>query len=166
MVQAPRFRPATAEDADFLFDMLVEAVNWTPDRHLSRSTVAADPTLVRYIDGWPRQGDLGVVAEADGVPIGAAWLRLFAANEPGYGYVADDVPELSMGVVEKWRGLGVGRDLLQEMTRRARSVGLRAISLSVERANFAHRLYMSEGYHIVERGPDSDTMVREFPLDA
>lgn len=166
MVQAHRFRPATAEDADFLFDMLVEAVNWTPDRHLSRSTVAADPTLVRYIDGWPRQGDLGVVAEADGVPIGAAWLRLFAANEPGYGYVADDVPELSMGVVEKWRGLGVGRDLLQEMTRRARSVGLRAISLSVERANFAHRLYMSEGYHIVERGPDSDTMVREFPLDA
>ncbi len=162
MVQAHRFRPATAEDADFLFDMLVEAVNWTPDRHLSRSTVAADPTLVRYIDGWPRQGDLGIVAEPEGVPIGAAWVRLFTANEPGYGYIADDVPELSMGVVEKWRGLGVGRGLLQEMTRRARSVGIRAISLSVERANFAHRLYMSEGYRVVERGPDSDTMVREF----
>lgn len=162
MVQAHRFRPATAEDADFLFDMLVEAVNWTPDRHLSRSTVAADPTLVRYIDGWPRQGDFGIVAEAEGVPIGAAWVRLFTANEPGYGYIADDVPELSMGVVEKWRGLGVGRGLLQEMTRRARSVRIRAISLSVERANFAHRLYMSEGYRVVERGPDSDTMVREF----
>lgn len=157
-----RFRSATAKDAGFLFDMLVAAVNWTPDRHLSRSTVAAGPALVRYVDGWPRQGDLGVVAEADGAPIGAAWLRLFTADNPGYGYIADDVPELSMGVVEKWRGLGVGRGLLHEITRRARSGGHRAISLSVERANLAHRLYTSEGYQVVERGPNSDTMVKEF----
>jgi len=71
-----------------------------------------------------------------------------------------------MGVVEKWRGLGVGRGLLREITRRARSVGHRAISLSVERANFAHRLYTSEGYQVVERGPNSDTMVKEFPPNA
>ena len=31
-----RFRSATAMDTDFLFDMLVEAVNWTPERRLSR----------------------------------------------------------------------------------------------------------------------------------
>ncbi len=84
-----RFRSATAKDADFLVDMLVTAVNWTPERRLSRSTVAADPVLARYADGWPRQGDLGVVAEADGAPIGATWIRLFTADGPGYGYVAD-----------------------------------------------------------------------------
>ena len=35
-----------------------------------------------------------------------------------------------------------------------------------ERANFAHRLYTSEGYQVVERGPNSDTMVKEFPPNA
>ena len=34
------------------------------------------------------------------------------------------------------------------------------LSLSVERANFAHRLYVSEGYVTVDSGADSDTMVR------
>lgn len=160
-----RFRSATAMDADFLLDMLVEAVNWPQDRQLSRSTVTADPVLARYIDGWPRQGDLGVVAEADGRPIGAVWLRLFTADDPGYGYVADDVPELSMAVVETWRGRGVGRALLREITHRARSAGHRAISLSVERANFAYHLYTSEGYQIVERSPDSDTMLKQFLPD-
>ena len=106
-----------------------------------------------------------MVAEADGAPIGAAWLRLFTADDPGYGYVADDVPELSMAVAAGWRGRGVGRALLQEITRRARTAGHQAISLSVERANFAHRLYTSDSYRVVQRGPDSDTMVKELLPD-
>jgi GNAT superfamily N-acetyltransferase len=158
-----RLRSATAADAGFLLDMLVEAVNWHPERQLSRSTVAADPALARYIDGWSRPNDLGVIAEAASGPIGAAWLRVFTADDPGYGYLADDVPELSMAVAAAWRGCGVGRSLLQEIGDRARSAGYRAISLSVERANFAHRLYTSEGYQVVERGADSDTMVKELP---
>lgn len=158
-----RLRSATAADAPFLFDMLMEAVNWHPERQLSRSTVSADRALARYIDGWPRPSDLGVLAEAAGGPIGAAWLRVFTADDPGYGYIADDVPELSMAVAPAWRGRGIGRALLQEIGDRARSAGHRAISLSVERANFAHRLYISEGYHVVDRGPDSDTMVKELP---
>jgi GNAT superfamily N-acetyltransferase len=157
-----RLRLATAADGDFLLEMLVEAVNWTPERRLPRSTVATDPVLARYIHDWPRPGDLGVVAEADGTPIGAAWLRLFTADEPGYGYVADDVPELSMAVAAAWRDRGVGRALLQEIAHRARTAGHQAISLSVERANFAHHLYTSEGYQVVEQGPDSDTMVKEL----
>lgn len=115
------FQLATAKDAGFLLDMLVEAVNWPPDRHLSRATVAADPALARYIEGWPRPGDLGLIAHADGDPIGAAWMRMFPADDPGYGYVADDVPELSIAVMERWRGCGVGRALLQEIAHRARS---------------------------------------------
>jgi hypothetical protein len=32
----------------------------------------------------------------------------------------------------------------------------------VERANQAHHLYESEGYQVVERGPDTDTMILEL----
>ena len=53
-------------------------------------------------------------------------------------------------MVTQWRGRGVGRALLGEITSRAKSAGIGAISLSVERANFAHHLYLSEGYKIVK----------------
>ena len=32
----------------------------------------------------------------------------------GYGYVADDVPELTMAVVPGWRGHGIGGELLAD----------------------------------------------------
>ena len=107
-----RFRSATAEDADFLVDMLVLAVNWQSERHVTRAQVLADPTLARYIEGWPWPGDLGVVAEHRKKRVGAAWIRFFSADRPGYGYVADETPELSIAVVTQWRGQGVGRALL------------------------------------------------------
>ncbi|MFJ1805183.1 GNAT family N-acetyltransferase [Streptomyces sp. NPDC088157] len=77
----------------------------------------------------------------------------------GEGFVAEDVPELSVGVLPPWRGQGVGRALLTELARRAVEHGFARVSLSVERANHARRLYVTEGFTTVESGPDSDTMV-------
>jgi len=95
-------------------------------------------------------------------PVGAAWFRYLSAVDPGYGYVGDDVPELSLGVVEQWRGRGVGRALLRDALGAARDRGVRAVSLSVERANFAAQLYAAEGFRTVESLEDSDTMVAEI----
>jgi GNAT superfamily N-acetyltransferase len=47
------------------------------------------------------------VAEVRGTPVGAAWLRFFPAHDPGCGFI-DERIELSIGVVEGWRGRGVG----------------------------------------------------------
>lgn len=85
--------------------MLVQAVNWHP---LHRARILSTPELAHYVTEWPRQGDRGAIAETAGVPIGAAWLRLMPPEDPGYGYVAPDVPELSIGVLAAWRGRGVG----------------------------------------------------------
>lgn len=155
-------RTATSDDAEFLVDMLVAAVNWDPAREVaSRDQVLADRRTAHYVEGWPQPGDLGVVAvDPGGRPIGAVWLRLFGADDPGYGFVAADVPELSLGVVPSWRGKGVGHALLTEMARRAARSGLTRICLSVERANRARRLYFDEGFTTVESGPDSDTMIK------
>ena len=41
--------------------------------------------------------------------------------------------------------------------------GIRRISLSVERKNFAQKLYLSEGYQIVDSSDaQSDTMVKDL----
>jgi GNAT superfamily N-acetyltransferase len=158
-------RAATAGDGAFLVDMLVEAVNWSAEwKKQSRSRVLSTHQTAHYITGWPRDTDLGVIAEADGERIGAAWLRFHPASDPGYGFIAADVPELTIGVAANWRRKGVGRALLRAIAERATSAGIGKISLSVERKNFAQKLYLSEGYQIVDcSGRDSDTMVKDLP---
>lgn len=145
-------------------DMLVEAVNWSPEwKKKSRNRVLSAPRTAHYIAGWPRDTDLGVIAEAEGEQIGAAWLRFLPSADPGYGFVAPDVPELTIGVAARWRGRGVGRALLRAIAALARSAGIRRISLSVERKNFAQKLYLSEGYQVVDSSDaDSDMMVKDL----
>ena len=157
-------RNATAGDGEFLADMLVAAVNWSPAwKPRSRRRVLAAPATAHYIAGWPRGTDLGVIAEAGAGPVGAAWVRFFTAEDPGYGFTAPDVPELTVGVAAPWRGQGAGRLLLRAVAARAAAAGIRRISLSVERANFARGLYRSEGYTVAgASGPQSDTMVKDL----
>ena len=174
MIDTPwAIRRARAEDGSFLTDMLVEAVNWSPEwKPRSRQRVLADSKTARYIAGWPRDTDLGVIAEAASAdparpaePAGATWLRFLPAAEPGYGFVAEDVPELSIGVAASWRGRGLGRALLRAVAEQARGQGISRISLSVERKNYAQRLYLSEGYRIVDSSDkDADTMIKDLRL--
>jgi GNAT superfamily N-acetyltransferase len=157
-------RNATAADGEFLLDMLVAAVNWSPEwKPRSRGRVLTAPATGHYIAGWPRGTDLGVIAEAGAVPVGAAWVRFFTAEDPGYGFVAPDVPELTVGVAAAWRGRGAGRSLLRAVAARAAAAGIRRVSLSVERKNFARGLYLSEGYVVADASdPQSDTMVKDL----
>ena len=74
-------RPAAADDLGFLREMLYEAASWNPDwPRESMEEVLAEPVLSRYVLGWGRSGDAGVIAEVDGTPVGAAWHRLFTRD--------------------------------------------------------------------------------------
>lgn len=138
--------------------MLVEAAFWRPDAPVGTSAdVLRDPELAHYVRGWPQPGDLGVVAEAD-QPVGAAWLRLFTADDPGYGFTDVATPEVSMGVLDSWRSRGVGRRLLEGLISAARETGLPALSLSVETNNYARRLYEDLEFKAVSEASGSITM--------
>lgn len=155
-----RIREAGAQDALALTEALVEAVNWNPATALPRVQILADPVLRRYISGWQRPSDAGVLAvDDDGEAIGAAWYRLFGADRPGYGFVGPGVPELTLGVRPVWRAQGVGRALLRGLLSSAERSHTR-ISLSVQRANFARKLYTSEGFTVLAGRGGADVMVR------
>jgi GNAT superfamily N-acetyltransferase len=117
-----------------------------------------DPHHGRYIDGWLREGDAGVVAEEEGRPVGAAWFRHFTADEPGYGFLDELTPEISIAVDPGHRGRGVGTALLRALCERAVGDRIAALSLSVERANPARRLYEHLGFVEVEGTADACTM--------
>jgi ribosomal protein S18 acetylase RimI-like enzyme len=155
-----RCRAAAAEDFTFLATMLGEAAVWRPDKQTpTAEQVMADPRYALYLAGWPRQGDYGLIAEQDG-PVGAAWYRTYTEAEHGYGFVAEDVPELSIAVIASRRHEGIGRRLLVGLIEASVAQGHPAISLSVAENNPARRLYESTGFVAVEKNGRSWTMIR------
>jgi GNAT superfamily N-acetyltransferase len=138
-------RAATAADVPSLQAMLYEAATWRPEAQPPPETVHANPRVARYLSGWGRLGDAGVIREGDR-QLGAAWFRLFPADEPGYGFVGPDVPELTVGVEPPSRGRGIGTRLLETLIEVARTCGYRAVSLSVEPDNTARQLYERLGF--------------------
>jgi len=130
--------------------MLVVAAFWRPDWPTrSVQAVLARPELAHYVSGWPRPGDLGVVAEKEGGPVGATWLRFLPEDDPGYGFVDAATPELSIGVALPQRGRGVGSSMLEALVASAREQGRSAVSLSVEPDNPARHLYERFGFQVV-----------------
>lgn len=152
-------RPADASDAHFLTQMLVAAAFWRPDGPSgSVADVLNQPQLAHYVAGWPRPGDLGVIALAGKQRVGASWVRFLPESDPGYGFVDAATPELSMGVMQAWRGRGVGSRLLDALIAVASEQGLASLSLSVEPDNYARRLYERVGFRQVDEGSGSLTM--------
>ena len=155
-----RCRAAGAEDVGFLAVMLGEAAVWDPDKPTpSADEVMADQRYSMYLEGWPRPGDHGLVAEQDG-PLGAAWYRRYTEGSHGYGFVAEDIPEVSIAVVESHRHQGIGRRLLVGLIEASVAEGHAALSLSVNERNPARHLYESVGFERVEHHGASWTMIR------
>ena len=80
----------------------------------------------------------------------------------GYGWVAADIPELSMAVLPDHQGQGIGGALLDTICALARMSGYPAVSLSVEDGNGAAKLYADHGFVSVGRNGDSDVLVRKL----
>ena len=135
-------RPGTPQDARFLRDMLRHAYYWRTGQ--DEDETGLHP--MRYVENWGRPGDAAVIALDDGFPVGAAWYRLFKEGIPGYGFVDEQTPELTIAIVPSMRGRGLGEELLSVLLDRARAEGRPRISLSVEPDNPAIRLYEQHGF--------------------
>jgi ribosomal protein S18 acetylase RimI-like enzyme len=157
------FRLSSRADPAFLTEMLYEAVNWHDDGAEERPTLdamLAVPANARYITDWGRAGDVALCAlDGRDEPVGAAWYRNFPAAAPGYGYVADDIPEISIGVYPEFRGQRVGSLLLGALVARAQRDGERGLSLSVHGENPAKRLYARHGFEVVPPAGETLTML-------
>jgi GNAT superfamily N-acetyltransferase len=147
----PRLRRAFATDLPFLAEMGGHAAHWRPGAAQPPAEVLlAEPHLGRYLAGWGRAGDAGLIAlDERERTVGAAWYRLFTRDQPGYGFLSESIPELSIAVRPACRGRGVGTALLSALIVLAREEGHAALSLSVEPDNPARRLYERAGFRKV-----------------
>ncbi|GAB5537590.1 MAG: GNAT family N-acetyltransferase [Rubricoccaceae bacterium] len=147
-------RPLTRADEPLLWEMLVHALHVPPGTDPFPPEMVRQPKLARYVTGWmTRPGDLGVAVELAGEAVGATWVRLWRADEPGFGFVNEVTPELSMAVHPGYRGRGLGTALLHRMLEDARD-HFEAMSLSVSATNPAQHLYQRLGFTVITSSRD------------
>jgi ribosomal protein S18 acetylase RimI-like enzyme len=147
------------QDVRFLRDMLHHAYYWR-----ERIPGEEPGPVSRYVKGWGRPGDTALIAVEEGFPVGAGWFRMFRKDQPGYGFVDERTPELTIAVVPSRRNRGIGDALLTALCDQARAEGHSAISLSVERDNDPLlRFYEQHGFAVVaEHHGDTLTLLRQL----
>lgn len=150
-------------DEPFLWDLLYQALYVPPEAYPLPRDIIFQPELAKYVQNWGLGEDTGLIAvlEESQKLVGAAWLRVFKSSNPGYGYINDSTPELSISVLPKYRGQGIGTKLLTKLFSQVRN-RYSAISLSVSSNNPALRLYRRFGFEIISQEDNSLTMKKDL----
>ena len=94
-----RMRELRSSDGRLLVRATLGNVNWSGER-FTLADLEATPELSHYFTAWPPDREFGVIAENahDLAPVGVAWARVFPADDPGYGFVDEVTPEVSVWV--------------------------------------------------------------------
>lgn len=139
-------RPIQPTETPLLKDFLYEAIFIPEGVAAPPRSILDDENLQVYIrDFGQMPADRCLVAEVGDKIVGAIWSRII--ND--YGHIADDVPSIAISLYKEYRNLGIGTDLLRQMLELLKADGYKSVSLSVQKANYAMRMYHKAGFRIL-----------------
>lgn len=113
------------------------------------------PDLQIYVSDFGKKNDICYVVEVDMKIVGAVWTRII--ND--YGHVDDETPSLSISVLKDYRNLGLGTKLMEQILLTLKEQGYKQVSLSVQKINYAVRMYKKVGFEVVIENKDDYIMV-------
>lgn len=117
------------------------------------------PELQVYISEFgKREHDISLVADIDGQLVGAVWVRIM--ND--YGHIDDNTPSFAIAVYKEYRGKGIGTVLMKEMLWILKERGYEQASLSVQKANYAAKMYRKFGFEVVDENQEEYLMLKKF----
>lgn len=152
-------RPIKKEEIYLLRDFLYEAIFIPEGIEPPAKEVVDLPELKVYIEGFgENKDDYCLIAETNGNIIGAVWCRIM--ND--YGHVDNNTPSLSISLYKEYRNKGIGKQLMIEMIMLLRNKGYKQVSLSVQKANYAVKMYLKLGFKTIKETEDEFVMVKNI----
>lgn len=142
-----------------LQDFLYEAIFVPEGTPAPPKSIINQPELQIYISGFGREkDDIGLAAEVNRKAVGAVWVRIM--ND--YGHVDNATPSLAISLYKDYRGFGIGTALMKEMLHRLKQKGYTQTSLSVQKANYAVKMYQKLGFEIIGENEEEYKMIRKL----
>ena len=151
-----KIRTITEEEISLLQDFLYESIFVPEGLPAPPKSIINHPQLQVYLSDFGKQkDDTGLVAEVHKKVVGAVWARIM----DDYGHIDDDTPSLAISLYQDYRGLGIGTALMKEMLRVLKDKGYRQVSLSVQKANYAVKMYRKTGFEVMRENEEEYIML-------
>ena len=139
-----------------LNDFLYEAIYVPEGKPIPPKSVINLPELQVYVADFGKQkDDICFFAEVNGMAVGAVWVRVM--ND--YGHIEDGVPSFAISLFKEYRGYGIGTAMMKKMICELKQRGYEKASLSVQKANYAVKMYKDVGFEIIAEKEEEYVMV-------
>jgi len=153
-------RELKQSEFSILDDMLYEAIYQHDTTNLLPKNIIKTPQINVYIKDFGKQkDDYCLVADMNGKIVGAVWVRILAGEIKGYGNIDDTTPEFAISLFKECRNQGIGTRLMTEMIDYLQKSGYKKTSLSVDKENYAVKMYKKLGFEVVTENNDDYLMV-------
>lgn len=152
-------RELRESEVSLLKDFLYEAIFIPQGVEPPAREIIEHPELRVYTDDFgTRKGDNCLVADLNGKVVGAVWTRIM--ND--YGHVDDDTPSFAISLYKEYRGQGIGSQLMVKMLELLKRQGYKKVTLSVQKANYAVKMYENVGFKTIDENSEEYVMMCEL----
>ena len=148
-------REIRKNEYQILSDFLYEAIFIPEGMDKPPKSIIEQPELQVYIEDFGKEDDWCFVAEIKGKIVGAAWVRIM----DDYGHIDDETPSFAISLYEEYRNMGIGTALMRDMLEFLKNKGYRRTSLSVQKVNYAVRMYQKVGFEVIDENEEEYIMV-------
>ena len=152
-------RQIREEEISLLKNFLYEAVFQRDENNLIPREVIEEPEVKVYIEGFGKPDDLCLVAEVEGIIVGAVWTRILCGETKGFGNIDNETPEFAISIYKEYRGKGIGTSLMKAMIELLKEHGYKKTSLAVQKDNYAVQMYKDVGFSIIGENEEEYLMV-------
>ena len=150
-----QIRPLKKAETPLLRDFLYNAIFIPEGITAPPMEIVDDESLQVYIRDFGKlSDDRCLVAVVDNKVVGAIWSRIM--ND--YGHIDDHTPSIAISLYKEHRNKGIGTELLKQMLDLLRKEGYKSVSLSVQKANYAMRMYRKAGFKIISEDAEEAKM--------
>ena len=150
-----RIREIRENEYYVLSEFLYEAIFIPVGTEKPPKAIIEQPELQVYIADFGKSDDWCLVAEVKEKIVGAVWVRIM----DDYGHIDDETPSFAMSLYEEYRNMGIGTALMRDMLEFLKNKGYKQTSLSVQKANYAARMYQKVGFEVIDENEEEYIMV-------